>query len=126
MEGVSDRESRSPSRWAAVEAILAEGRVRASNLVNGRRRQRHQRTELRGRLQREDNARGSGGETAKAGGRHVQAPSSGEIGGPLEHEAGSHADQRVLVFDMWIADAGQTHLWLVGCAASKDTRGRRV
>jgi hypothetical protein len=32
----------------------------------------------------------------------------------------------VLVFDMWIADAGQTHLWLVGRAASKDTRGRRV
>jgi hypothetical protein len=26
---------------------------------------------------------------------------------------------RVLVFDMWIADVGQTHLWLVGCAHRK-------
>jgi hypothetical protein len=76
--------------------------------------------------QRAENTRAGGGILAKAGGRHVKALSSGEVEGPLDHESGSHAVRRVLVFDMWIADVGQTHLWLVGRVAPKGTRGRRV
>lgn len=49
------------------------------------------------------------------------APSSGELEGPLDDESGRRAKSRVLVFDMWIADVGQTHLWLVGCASPKGT-----
>src|SRR5512134_1990093 len=42
--------------------------------------------------QREENPRSGGGAKAEAGGRRVQAPSSGEVGGPLDHESGCRAE----------------------------------
>jgi hypothetical protein len=71
---------------------------------------------------REDNPRSGGEAKAEAGGRRVPATDLGCARGPQPSlNRTRRGNQRVLVFDMWIAYVDQTHLWLVGPAASKDT-----
>lgn len=121
MEGVPGRRSRSPSHGVAVEAASAESDEAGLRAL--------------WRTVGDGNIRGPGfvaclsGTTTLARAAEqrpkravavCQAPSSGELEGPLDDESGCDAElKRVLVFDMWIANVGQTHLWLVGCAYRK-------